>query len=392
MKDLSTVGLDEGRVEALKLESGQETYAALQILFSRVLDPAAFYKILYEKDGTLKEMVYIDVNSSYERVMQITREAIVGKSFHEVWSEREEEWRNIIFQVANTGVYARYEGWSHDTGKYLHAVAFSPIRDIVAVIFLDMTDWKQAEKELIEKERLLVEYRSELRRLAARLSLAEARTRRDVAVKLHDRVGYSLAALLNALRAVKEQADGMSDASDVGDKIGQAVSEVEALIQDTRSLTLEISSPLLYEVGLEAALESLADRMLTPCGIVLDFQECGPRTSIEISSRVLVYQMTQELLLNVVKHARAKRVVLRVQRGRKRVRVLVEDDGRGFSVSADQHWGKWSGIGLFSIRERLHSIGGELRILSEKGQGCSVALTAPVSIEREDAANGGAEP
>lgn len=376
-------------MEVLKFESGQETYAALQILFSRVLDPAAFYKILYEKDGTPKDMVYIDVNPSYERVMQITREAIVGKSFHEVWSEREEEWRNIIFQVASTGVYARHEGWSHDIGKYLHAVAFSPLRDIVAVIFLDMTDWKQAEKELIEKERLLVEYRSELRRLAARLSLAEARTRRDVAVKLHDRVGYSLVALLNELRSVKESVDG-SDVSGVGEKIGRAVSEVEALIQDTRSLTLEISSPLLYEVGLEAALESLADRMLTPQGIALDFQECGPHTSIDISSRVLVYQMTQELLLNVVKHARAKHVVLRVQRGRKRVRVLVEDDGRGFSVSADQHWGKWSGIGLFSVRERLHSIGGELRIISEKGQGCSVSLIAPVSIEREqDAVNGG---
>lgn len=372
------------------MQNGHETYAVLQTLFSRISEPAAFYRVLYEEDGTLGDMVYIDVNPSYESVMQITRDGIVGKSFHEVWSEQEREWRSIIFQVAESGVYARYEGWSHDTGKYLHALAFSPLRGIVAVIFLDMTEWKNAERELIEKEQLLVEYRSELRQLATRLSLAEARTRRDVAVKLHDRVGYSLVSLLNELRSLRELAGEACDAASLTDRVGHAVSEVESLIQDTRSLTLEISSPLLYEVGLEAALESLADRMLSPHGIAFDFQECGPLVEIEMSCRILIYQMSQELLLNVVKHARATRVMLRVQRGKKRIRVLVEDNGRGFSIDMEQHWGKWSGIGLFSIRERLHSLGGELRVISEKGQGCTISLIAPVSIEKtHDEANGG---
>jgi signal transduction histidine kinase len=158
-----------------------------------------------------------------------------------------------------------------------------------------------------------------------------------------------------------------------------AIAEVESLLQDTRSLTFEISSPLLYEVGLEPALESLAERMLLPKGIAFDFQEYGPRAVIDTNSGVLIYQMTQELLLNVIKHSKATHVVLRVQRGKKRILVFVEDNGKGFAAEAGRRWGEGSGLGLFSIRERLYSLGGELKILSEKGQGCTVSIIVPLT-------------
>jgi len=348
-------------------------YDALGTLFAKILEPVALYRALFDERGAFQDVIYIDVNPAYEQVMDIRKEEILGRPFREIWSEREREWQDIILQVATTGIYARYEGPSYDTGKYLHAIAFSPTRSVVAVIFLDMTDWKRAEEALQEKEVLLTEYRQELRTLAARLSLAEERTRREIAVKLHDRVGYSLVSLLTRLRALSEKHDP--------DDIAPAIEEVEGLLSDTRSLTLEISSPLLYEVGLEPALASLAERMLAPHGIAVDFRECGPQSSISMEIRILMYQMAQELLLNVIKHAGAKNVILRVQRGNKRVRLLVEDDGAGFSSKTPKHWGKWGGMGLFSIREKLHSVGGEIRVFSEKGKGSTVALVAPLMFE-----------
>ena len=359
---------------------------ALQILFSRILDPVALYRVRYDDAGIFSKMSYIDVNAAYESVMGVERSSILGKSFEDVWSEKEKNWQDLILQVARTGVYVRYEGYSFDTGRHLHALAFSPQKDVVAVILLDITARKEAEAALLDKDKLLTEYRSELRRLAAELSLAEEKTRRSLAVKLHDRVGYSLVSLLNDLRALKTLVE--SEGSPHCDRIEQARSEVESLLQDIRSMTFEISSPLLYEVGLEPALEALATRMLTPHGVAFDFQECGPKAEIELKNRILIYQMTQELLLNVIKHARATRVRLRVQRGTRRVRVLVEDDGVGFSPDVSKHWGKWSGIGLFSIRERLHSLGGELRVLSEKGEGCTIVMTAPIGgMEHEEHEN-----
>jgi len=348
-------------------------YDALGTLFAKILEPVALYRALFDERGAFQDVIYIDVNPAYEQVMDIRKEEILGRPFREIWSEREREWQDIILQVATTGIYARYEGPSYDTGKYLHAIAFSPTRSVVAVIFLDMTDWKRAEEALQEKEVLLTEYRQELRTLAARLSLAEERTRREIAVKLHDRVGYSLVSLLTRLRALSEKHDP--------DDIAPAIEEVEGLLSDTRSLTLEISSPLLYEVGLEPALASLAERMLAPHGIAVDFRECGPQSHISMEIRILMYQMAQELLLNVIKHAGAKNVILRVQRGNKRVRLLVEDDGAGFSSKTPKHWGKWGGMGLFSIREKLHSVGGEIRVFSEKGKGSTVALVAPLMFE-----------
>lgn len=344
-------------------------YDALNILFAKILEPVALYRAMFDGEGSFIDVVYLDVNPAYERLMCISREDIIGCTFKEVWSNRENEWQDIILQVAKTGIYARHEGLSHDTGKYLHAVAFSPAREVVAVIFLDMTPWKKAEEALLEKEALLTEYRQELRNLAARLSLAEERTRREIAVKLHDRVGYSLVSLLSRLRSERQKHEGC---------LGEAIDEVEQLLSDTRLLTLEISSPLLYEVGLESALASLVERMLTPHGIGWSFRESGPKSVISMDIRILMYQMTQELLLNVIKHSRAKNVCLRVQRGKKRVRILVEDDGAGFSGNTPKYWGKWAGMGLFSIRERLHSVGGEIRILSEKGKGSSVTMVAPL--------------
>lgn len=351
----------------------QTPYDALGALFAKILEPVALYRAIYDERGDFQDVVYIEVNSAYEQVMDIRREELIGRPFREIWSEKEREWQDIILQVATTGIYARHEGPSYDTGKYLHAIAFSPTRSVVAVIFLDMTDWKRAEEVLLEKEVLLTEYRQELRTLAARLSLAEERTRREIAVKLHDRVGYSLVSLLSRLRALAEKHSP--------DDIAPAIEEVEGLLSDTRSLTLEISSPLLYEVGLEPALASLGDRMLTPHGISVDFRECGPEANISMEIRILMYQMAQELLLNVIKHAGAKKVILRVQRGNKRVRLLVEDDGAGFSSNTPKHWGKWGGMGLFSIREKLHSVGGEIRVFSEKDKGSTVAIVAPLAFE-----------
>jgi signal transduction histidine kinase len=74
-------------------------------------------------------------------------------------------------------------------------------------------------------------------------------------------------------------------------------------------------------------------------------------------------------------------VLLRVQRGKKRVLVLVEDNGKGFAAEEGRRWGERSGIGLFSIRERLYSLGGELKILSEKGQGCTVSMIVPLTSD-----------
>jgi len=168
-------------------------------------------------------------------------------------------------------------------------------------------------------------------------------------------------------------------------KINEIMEMLSDVIQDTRNMTFEISSPLLYEVGLPAALESLAEQILKPHDIAVDFKAIGsPDNKLDRDINVLLYQMTRELLINVVKHAEATRVSIRVHFGKNKVRIVVEDDGRGFDDQKKRD-SKCRGFGLFSIKERLYSIGGSIQIISEPGRGTIVSLVAPTGKDNGDA-------
>jgi signal transduction histidine kinase len=317
------------------------------------------------------------VNPAYEAVMGIRRENVIGKSFREVWPRTEQVWLDIIDEVVQTGGSVDHQGFSADIGKYLQALAFAINSEEVAVLFLDITPRVVAHKALERKEERLLKYRETLRRLATKLTLAEEKTRRQLANDLHDRIGYSLAMTLHKLHQAAEESKGHKSCAPVW----EALSMIEGVIRDTRSLTFEISSPLLYEVGLEAALESLGEQLLSPHSISFDFSESGPEGELDPNVKVLLFQMARELLVNVIKHARAREVRLSVLREAEALSIVVEDDGIGFR-SAIFRESPDGVFGLFSIRERLRHIGGIIQIGVSPTGGAKVTLWAP-SKERE---------
>lgn len=347
-------------------------------LFYRIFDPIALYRVIYDDNGNPTEVVFLDVNPAYERVMGVKRKQVVGHTFSEVWPCAEKEWHQLVIDVARSGRSKHHEGESRDTGKYLYGLGFSPAKGQVAVVFLDMTNWKRTEEALRKSESQLLSYREELRKLIAKISLTEEETRHSIATKIHDRVGYSLAMIMHRLQRLH----GIAQDHNAKNELEEIMKMLDNVIQDTRTLTFEISSPLLYDVGLGAALESVAEQILKPHGIDVDFQEKGDASEkIDTDISVLLYQMTRELLINVVKHAKASRVFIRLHHGKNKVRVVVEDDGRGFIIKKRRSQPTASGFGLFSIKERLHSIGGSIQIISEPGKGTTVSLTAPRRLE-----------
>ena len=215
----------------------------------------------------------------------------------------------------------------------------------------------------------------QLRSLASQLSLAEERERRRIAVDLHDRVGQALA-LSNIKLGVLRQLECSTEFSGLVDEIGNFI---EQAIQETRTLMFEISSPILYELGFEAAVRHLTERIEKQHGIVTICESDQEPKPLGDDMRVLLYQAVSELLINVVKHARAHHTIVRILRDEGRIRVSVEDDGVGFDASrtATQQV-LASGFGLFSIRERLHHVGGELVIESEHARGTRATLVAPL--------------
>ena len=223
---------------------------------------------------------------------------------------------------------------------------------------------------------MLGTYHHKLRRLSSELLLAEERERRRIAIELHDRIGQSLTVSkmrLDALAAGRPEDRNISSIREVGHLL-------EKTIADTRMLTFELSPPILYEFGLEAALEWLCEKFSCEHDLDITFHSEIDDLPMEIHLRVMLFQATRELLFNIAKHAQAAHVDLRLVAEDRMLGIVVEDDGVGFQpelVNAEIS-GKMS-FGLFSIRERLDDLGGALDIDSKSGRGTRATLRCPIS-------------
>ena len=364
-------------------------YAVLRAIFSSIFDQVAIYRIVENDEGEPVDFVLENVNEAYITTNGLTRDAIIGRLYSEIWAnEMERGFWNLMIKVARAGCgrsVSRHEPRSNYfegtctsiPGIYYQMFAFMPYPGKLVVILKDKSEWYRLTFSLKEKERLLLKYREDLRSLTARLTLAEERTRRSIATVLHDRIGYSMVTMVRALRRLYE----MCKEGDLRREVDEVAAEMEKLVKEVRSFTFEISPTLLYDVGLEAALESLGEDFFSKQGVRYEFQSSGKEGKLPEDTKILLFQMVRELFVNIAKHAKASSVVVRIRRGAKKYQVVVEDDGIGFHTPAEKDFRNFSGMGLFSIRERLKSVGGQFSIVSAPDEGTIVSIVAPISVE-----------
>lgn len=223
-------------------------------------------------------------------------------------------------------------------------------------------------------ERTIRAYQQRLQRLTSELSLAEARERREIASDLHDHIGQSLAYIRMKLTRLQ----GNSVFCGFESEFSEAITLLDQTIQYTRNLTVEISPPVLFELGLGPALEWLADQTKQRYGLKASINASGKPQAMAEDVKIIVFKSAQELLANVAKHAGADRVVIEIDWEAQGLEVGIHDNGKGFDVATlENRTGEQDGFGLFSIRERLSYIGGSLKIDSSSGEGTRARLYAP---------------
>jgi len=364
--------------------------------FRTFMETASDLMHITDKDGNLTY-----VNDAMAGTLGYSKDEMIGMHLTEVLSKEEakRDFDRKLQELVTTGEIDIESVWLTKDGKEIYGQT-----KVVAVydrdgnfaggreILRDITERKRAEEELQQARdelEIRVEQRTadlarvneQLRSLASELSLAEERMRRRIAMDVHDHVGQNLAISKIKIESLRESATSPELAEDL-EEIRDLISQT---IESTRSLTFELSPPVLYELGFEAAVEWLVRQTRQQYGLSADFKADGQTKPLDNNVRVLLFQAVRELLVNVAKHAQAHNVTVSTRGVGNEIRVSVEDDGVGFGVSkAGSHDYKTGGFGLFSIRERLGHIGGRLEVESKPGLGTRVTLTAPIDQESQN--------
>lgn len=172
------------------------------------------------------------------------------------------------------------------------------------------------------------------------------------------------------------------------DVLKEVCGYLEQIIRDTRTLTFDLSYPILYELGIEAAVaEWLVDEIQEKHGIETQFEDDNQPKPLNDDIRAILFRNVRELLINVVKHAGARNVKVCIRRVDEQICISVADDGVGFDpVEVEATAAGKAAFGFFSIRARLEQLGGFMEIDAEPDRGSRISMTAPLKqIEADDA-------
>jgi signal transduction histidine kinase len=145
-------------------------------------------------------------------------------------------------------------------------------------------------------------------------------------------------------------------------------------------LTFELSPPVLYELGLQAAIEWLAENIQNRGNLTVQVTGDSNTEKLDTSRRVFLFRAVRELLFNAVKHADANNITVQIDNAAEQVEIMVRDDGRGcVSLNkAPRTAKKDPGFGLFSIREQLHFYGGSFEFESDPEKGTRATIRMPL--------------
>lgn len=219
--------------------------------------------------------------------------------------------------------------------------------------------------------------RAQIASLKSQLLHAREGERRRLAANLHDDLVQLLAALKLKLRPLCESAPR----DQTGAALKQAMEILQQAIDTARGKSWELQPADLPDGPLIPALRNLAGRLLDQYGLSVDV-DCIDDWDDQLTNaqRLALFRCTRELLINCAKHAVVSRAVVNISCGDDELIVEVADKGVGFDVAAaTRPDADGAGFGLFSVRERMASVGGEVEFRSAPGTGTCVSLRVPMN-------------
>src|SRR5438552_3062644 len=298
--------------------------AALQRLVDRIDPQEGRYRMLFESSPLpmwvfdAETLRFLAANETAIRLYSYSRQEFLSMPVEDICrAEDSDAFRQFL----------RRESGSVNRGVFRHVKRGGEPIDIEGVGYLVSWRGRAARLVLINDitERLRTQHALEfsqerLRALSRRLLEVQEQERRRLARDLHDDVGQ-------ALTALKIQLESRS-------RVEECVETVSHTLERVRQLSLSLRPPQLDDLGLGAALRSHLDRQAALASLAPHFE--APETPREIPAHVetACFRIAQEAINNVVRHARARNLWLRLFASGARLELSVRDDGGGFDVAA----------------------------------------------------------
>lgn len=355
------------RKRAQELDTLYERLKESEALHRMIVQDQTEFIVRWKPDGTRTF-----VNDAYCRYFGLTREEALTKNIFSYGNEEHQALlRKVMASLTPESPLSNHEFevvgpngemvWHHWSDRGTHDEQGRLVE--VQSIGHDITARKRAE--------------AAVRDLAVELAATEERERRAVATFLHDEIGQSLAVLRMRVEALAEAAESEGTAR----ALVEIREVLDRTIRNTRSLTFDLSPPILYELGLAAAVEWVGRKICSENDLEFEFAEEAEEGEelLDPDTAAQLFRGARELMMNTVKHANASRVEAFVSVDRDAgVCVTLQDNGVGFDSAKELAQARnGSGYGLTSIRERMSYIGGDVRIESAPGGGTRVSLVVP---------------
>jgi PAS domain S-box-containing protein len=243
-------------------------------------------------------------------------------------------------------------------------------------IITDITERKLAEERLKEQQQTLQIFGRNLRKLSGKILSIGEEEKKKLSINLHDEIG-SMAVALNSSLSIAEEEIKDNNPQNAIKNISQTKNLLERNVEILKKIVTDLRPPDLDIVGLLDALKEYFSNISRQTKIEIDFSVDSGTRKLDENVAIVLYRLAQEALNNIIRHAEAKKVKVRLYFEENTLKFNIYDDGNGFNIKNFEKR-KVSEMGIWGMRERVKSIGGIFSIKSKPKKGTKINITLPV--------------
>jgi two-component system sensor histidine kinase UhpB len=374
----------------------RQVAALLQRLVDKIDPHEGRYRMLFERSPLpmwvidTETLRFLAVNDSALRLYEYSREEFLAMTALDIRRpEDHAPFRDFLSREAGAVHYGMFRhvkktGEPIDIEGVGHLVAWRG-RPARLVQINDITERVRTQQTLQRLNRELELSHERLRALSRRLFEVQEEERRRLARDLHDDVGQALTALKIQLESLARPGGELAARS----RMDECVDTVQHTLERVRQLSLSLRPPQLDDLGLAAALRSHLDRQARVAGLQAHFEMEDPPQELAPDTETACFRVAQEAINNVLRHARARNLWVRLFTAGGRLAISVRDDGRGFDLeSVRERSAGGASLGLIGMEERMALAGGSFELRSAEGQGTILLATFPLAAAGKERAVG----